>query len=81
MCNVQHTGCIFWIHLMQRVTLHHPQAERDGTWNGDGYHDDYDDEYYDDVGNIKSKKTMLGSDGFAWSSFEDNRGGNVVKTY
>ena len=42
---------IFWIHLMQRVTLHHPQAERDGTWNDDGYHDDYDD-----GGNIKSKK-------------------------
>ena len=27
---------IFWIHLKQRVTLHHPQAERDVTWNGDG---------------------------------------------
>ena len=47
---------------MQRVTLHHPQAERDGTWNGDRYHDDCDDDdNHDDGGNIEIRKALSGS--------------------
>ena len=39
---------------MQRLTLHHPQAERDGTWNDDRYYDVCDD----NCGSTKRRRKM-----------------------